>query len=195
MAEANWFITEADLRELLEKALGGGYRISLNKNFKQPSQVLLEDAESCGESIKRGEHAFLLERDDFTRYPIGLREITKEGIRYWYPRAKEGGPAIEVYYFSPFEKAGRKVIPCSLISYHEKILNPANNREEPAGAAVKKAFSALLGELTRAKKVKAVHSSANLSPRVLDMLSSGWELAAPYAIQASDARRNKASAS
>ena len=95
------------------------------------------------------QRAFLLERDDFSRYPLELRPITRAGVRMWYPSTINGGPAIETHFYFPYERDGRRIIPCSLIAHSRVIVNPTTRTKEPAGDAVKAAFNTLVAPLKR----------------------------------------------
>jgi hypothetical protein len=133
--------------------------------------------------LKSGQSAFLLERDDFSRYPIRLRPITREGVKLWYPHAKEGGPVIETYFWGPYSKGEGKFIACSLFGYHAKIENPTTGEEERAGDAVKAAYEKLTAPLRKgSRRVRSPSGkrSAYVSPCTDAMLARGWKLAPPF---------------
>jgi hypothetical protein len=181
MAEFNCFVTEEDIVELLQKALGDGFKIYLDKTFPSPIAEVCADAEAVRGAVKHDQYAFLLEHPRFSRYPVGLRPIERNGERCWYPRSKEGGPVIEVHFFAPFNKGDLGFIPCSLLAYHTKIINPVTEEFEPAGEEIRRAFAALTSIFRRgSRRVRSKTRSAYVLPRVDAMLASGWNLAQPF---------------
>ena len=186
MAEFDYFVTADEYAELLEAAFADGFRLCLNKNFPGPQGEYVTEKEAIRGLLKSGQRAFLLERDDFSRYPIKLRPVTREGVELWYPRAKEGGPAIETYFWEPYSKDGSRFIACSLFTYHAKIENPTTGGPEPAGDAVKAAYRqliALLRKRSRRTQSKSKKRSAYVSPGTEAMLAEGWKLAPPFESQ------------
>ena len=181
MAELDCFLTEDEFIGLQEKALDDGYEISLNKNLRQAVPEFVRSGEEVRARVKEGQYSLLLGRSDFTRHPVALRPIERGGQSYWYPRAKEGGPVIEIHYFAPFEKGGKKIVPCSLLSYQERIVNPSTRKQEEAGEPIKKAFAALFADLRgKSRRVKSASRAAYVSPGVDALISEGWSLGPPF---------------
>lgn len=181
MAGHDLFVTREEFVELLASALGAGFRIQLNKNLPTPSPEYCATRSEVEQAIGQGQHAFLLERDDFSRYPVKIRHVTLDGKETWYPRAKEGGPVIEASYFAPFEREGERYVPSSLFACHTKIVTPGDRAVEPAGSAVVRALQALVAPIQSAsQKVKSNRKSAFVSPGVQEALASGAKLAEPF---------------
>ena len=174
-------MTREEFVELLASALADGFRIQLNKNLPTPSPEYCATRAEIERAVGQGQYAFLLERADFSRYPVEIRHVTLDGKETWYPRAKEGGPVIEASYFAPFEKEGERYVPCSLFSCHTKIATPGDRTVEPAGSAVVKALLGLVAPMQSAsQKVKSNRKSAFVSPGVQEALASGAKLAEPF---------------
>lgn len=181
MADVDCFVTRDEFLGLLQGALAEGYVVHAKKHLVAPVPAICRTAEDVASAVMDGQHAFLLERPDLSRYPIELVPVDKDGSRFWYARSKEGGPVIEAHYFAPFEKEGRRVVACSLVTYHTQIINPKTGQFEAAGESIKEAFSLLLTPLRKAsRRVKAEKRSAMVSPGVEALLASGWSLAAPF---------------
>jgi len=181
MAELNCFITNAEFIGLLQGALADGYVIHSKRHLSSPMPAICHSAEEVASAVSGGQHAFILERPEVCRYPIELVPVEGNGSRFWYARSKEGGPVIEAHYFAPFEKVGRRVVPCSLVAYHTRIINPRTGQLEAAGEPIKVAFSLLLAPLRKtSRRVKSAKQSAIVSPGVDALISSGWSLAPPF---------------
>jgi hypothetical protein len=181
MSDFDCFCSATEFVDLLAGSLVNGYTIHINKNTVQPIAEICTTGDSLRLAFEAKQYSYILTRNDFTRYQIKLRSILRSGVEYWYPRAKEGGPVIETHFFAPYEKDGCKFIPCSLISYHSKIINPIMNRLELAGNAVKEAFEELVSDLRkRSRRVRCKTRSAFVSPEVDVMLSAGWTLGPPF---------------
>lgn len=178
MAGHDLFVTREEFVELLGSALAAGFRIQLNKNLPTPSPEYCATRSDIERAVGQGQHAFLLERDDFSRYPVEIRQVVLDGKETWYPRAKEGGPVIEAQYFAPFETEGERFVACSLFSCQAKIMTPGDRSVEPAGSAVVKALLALVAPIQAAsQKIKSNRKSAFVSPGVQQVLDSGAKLA------------------
>lgn len=178
MAGHDLFVTREEFVELLGSALAAGFRIQLNKNLPTPSPEYCATRSDIERAVGQGQHAFLLERDDFSRYPVEIRQVVLDGKETWYPRAKEGGPVIEAQYFAPFELEGERWVACSVFSCQAKIMTPGDRSVEPAGSAVVKALLALVAPIQAAsQKVKANRKSAFVSPGVQQVLDAGAKLA------------------
>ena len=181
MAEFNCFLNKTELVEFLANALRDGFTVWLNKNYPRPTAEPCANAQDIRAAIENRQFAFLLERPDFTRYPLSLRAIERHGQRMWYPRAKEGGPMIEVYFFEPFTRENRGLIPCSLLSYHPKIIVPTTGEFEATGEEVKRAFGSLCAGLRgQSRRVRSKTKTAYVMPGIEAMLAAGWSLAEPF---------------
>lgn len=182
MAELDYFCTRAEFTSLLKEALAAGYKVQMKKHLSAPKLQYCATVDDVECAVAGGQHAFLLERDDLTRYVLKPQSAERDGVPFWYVRPKEGGPLIEMYFFSPYEREGRKVVPCSLISYHQRVINPSTGEPEPAGQAVKVAFGDLVrGLRTQSRRVRWTSRMALVSPDVESMLAEGWTLDAPFA--------------
>jgi len=183
MAEFDCFVTADEYAELLEWAFANGFRLSLNKNLPEPQGEYVVQKKAIRGLLKSGQRTFLLERDDFSRYPIRLRRITRDGVERWYPRAKEGGPAIETYFWEPYWRGDTRFIACSLLTYQPKIDNPTTGEQEPAGEAVKTAYEQLIAPLRkscRRTRSKSKNRSAYVSSGTETLLARGCKLAPPF---------------
>src|SRR5271165_7469130 len=181
MAEFGCFITEDEYSDLLETALAGGFRLCLNKKMPRPEHQYVTEKGEVSHLLRTKQYAFLLERDDFSRYPVQLRRIERKGVKAWYPLTNEGGPVIETYFWAPFTKDAARFIPCSLIACSTRIVNPMDGRLESAGDAVKSAYNALIAPLRKCfKKVRSTKRVAFVSPGALEMTDAGWTLAHPF---------------
>ena len=164
MNELNVFLTTEEVINLLVGCIASEYRVQAVKNMSEPARQYCSDEKSIRNELGTGHRSFLLERDDFTRYPIRLRSIKKGEEVLWYPRAKEGGPAIEVVFFPPFERDGSGRVPCSLISHHKYIINPAGE-EEAAGSPIAESFATLARLVAvGARRIKLPSRVAYVSP-------------------------------
>jgi hypothetical protein len=181
MAEFDCFLTRTEFAELLESALRDSFRLCINKNLPRPEREYVQEKEDIRRLLEANQFAFILEREDFSRHPVALRPIERDGVKLWYPRAKEGGPVIEAYFFAPYLENDDRFIPCSLITYSTKFVNPTTGLEEAAGGDVKHAYDALVGPLRKAfKRVRSTKRVAYVSPRVRRLIESGWKLAKPF---------------
>ncbi len=190
MADLDYFITRDEFATLLEASFDNGFRLCINKNVPWPKHECIEMKESIRPVLESKQHAFMLERADFSRYPVRLRSIEREGVTLWYPRTKEGGPVIEIYFFAPFAKDDARFIPCSLITYHTTIVNPVTGLEEPAGETIKRVYDELVLPIReRFKCVRSAKRTAYVSPGAQAMVEAGWQLAPPF-----DAKKGSASA-
>lgn len=181
MADFDCFVTREEFLSLLQRALAEGYVVHVKRHLVAPIPEICRTAEDVASAMRDGQHAFLLEKPKVSRYPVELVPADRNGSRFWYARSKEGGPVIEAHYFSPFEKEGRRVVPCSLVTYHTQIINPKSGQLEAAGKPIKEAFSFLIAPLRKAsRRVKSEKRSAMVSPGVDALLASGWSLAAPF---------------
>lgn len=182
MAEFYYFCTKNEFVGLLHASLIDGYVVHVNKHLAVPISTICTTVEEINSAIDDGQQAFFLARPDITRYPVELISVEREdGSLFWYPRSREGGPVIEAYFWSPYEKNGRRIAPCSLLTYHAKIINPDSGQFEPSGVAIKQAFGELVTSLRkRSRQVKAATRSAFVSPGMDAMLASGWVLAPPF---------------
>jgi hypothetical protein len=181
MAEFGCIITENEYSGFLEAALAGGFKLCLNKYLPRPEHEYVTERRAVPHLLHTKQYAFLLERDDFSRYPVRLIPIERKGVKVWYPRAKEGGPVIETYFWAPFTKGDARFIPCSLIACSAKIVNPMNGTLEPAGDAVKRAYNTLIAPLRKNfKKVRSTKRVAYVSPGAQAMIGAGWRLADPF---------------
>jgi hypothetical protein len=181
MAEFDHFCTKDELVALLQTALIDGYVILAKKHLSRPAPEVFTTAEEIAEAVRKGQYAFLLTRPDITRYPVEPILFREDDRQFWYLRPKEGGPVIEIYFFAPFEKNGRRVVPCSSFSYHGKIIRPHDGEYEPSGESIKKAFNSLISSLRKkSRRIQSVKRSAYVSLGVDKLLASGWKLAAPF---------------
>jgi hypothetical protein len=175
------FVTKHEFVELLASALADGFKIQLDKKLPTPAPEYCGTRADIEREVGQGQYAFLLERGDFSRYPVKIRQVVVNGKEFWYPRSKEGGPVIDACYFDPFQKEGERYVPCSLFSCHTKIVTPGDRTVEPAGSAVVKALLGLVAPLQSAsQKVKSSRKSAFVSPGVQEALASGAKLAEPF---------------
>lgn len=181
MAEFDFFCTKTELVGLLKEALVDGYRVQQKKHLQSPDRQYCETADDVEAAIACDQYAFLLERSDMTRYAVQLQSADREGVTFWYLRPNEGGPVIEVYFWAPFEKDGRRVVPCSLLTHPTRIINPSTDELEPAGESVKAAFAAIVaGIRKRSRRVRSMTRTAFVMPGVDEMLAAGWSLASPF---------------
>jgi hypothetical protein len=181
MAEFDYFLTQGEFVRLLEAAVVTGYVVHVKKHLPTPMPQLCRTTEEISAAVGTGDCSFLLERSDMSRYPIELIRVDKSGSQFWYPRPKEGGPVIEAYFYPPFEKGDRRVVPCSLLTYHAKIINPNTGQFEPAGDVIKSAFRSMISGLRKAsRQVRAVKRSAFVSSGVDAMIKAGCVLAPPF---------------
>ena len=181
MAEHDLFVTEKEFVELIASALDDGFRIQLNKNLPTPAPEYCATRAEIEQAVKQGQYAFLLERDDFTRYPVKVRQVVVNGKEFWYPRSKEGGPVIEAFYWAPFQRDGQTYVPCSLFASHTKIVTPGDRSHEPSGSAVVRALQALVASMQAAsQRVKSHRKSAYVSPGIQEALAAGAKLAEPF---------------
>jgi hypothetical protein len=182
MPEFDYFITADEYAAVLVAAFGAGFRLCLKKQSLKAKLEYVAESREIHELIKAKQHAFLLERDDFTRCPVELRTTVRnrDGRRVWYPSVMDGGPVIETYFWHPYTKEGVSVVPCSLIAYGRKFFNPGTGHEELAGEPTKEAYDSIVVPLR--KSFRRVQSAkgiqvAYVSPSVDAMLDAGWRLA------------------
>jgi hypothetical protein len=181
MAEFDCFLILDEYIDLLEGALGAGFRLILDKNMRELKYEYVSERSAVRDLINPNQKAFLLERDDFSRYPVELRPIQRDGIPIWYPQAVNGGPVIETRFYFPFERDGERTVPCSSIAYSSMIVNPATREREPAGDSIKEAFNSLVLPLRkRSRKVRSKKRTAYVTDGVQAMLDAGWHLARPF---------------
>ena len=181
MAELDVFISRAEYVEFLCAALASGYRIQSNKNLRSPEAEYCSSEADIRTAVDASQYAFLLEREDFSRYPVKLRSFERDGTVWWYPRAAEGGPAIETCHWAPYEKAGRRIVPCALLACPSSTIEPETRATERAGPALKAAFSELTAPLRKVcRRVKSARRSALVTPGIDELLASGWRLADPF---------------
>lgn len=181
MAEFNYFLTKCELVDILERAIEHGYTIQLNKNLDRPVPIFLRDLASIEYAIQNKDFAFVLTRNDLTRYPFKFEHFTRDGETFWYFRTRVGGPCIEIYFWNPYEKNGVRYVPCAEIAIYSKILHPETDEEELAGVAAKSLFSFFISPLRKSsKKVKSVKRTAYVSSGVMALLDSGYVLNEPF---------------
>lgn len=180
MPEFDCFCTKDEFAHTLQEAMLEGYGVHVRRHLSEPHSVVHRDPSAVVPALEAGSAAFLLERADITRYPIGLVAVDGTGVREWALRSKEGGPVIEAYFWAPYQRENRRIVACSLFSYHSKIRRP-DGIEEPAGDGVRRAFRKLIAPLRlRSRMMKGKTKSAFVTPGVDERLASGWVLAAPY---------------
>ncbi len=181
MTELDYFCTKHELVAVLEQALRSGFHIKVKAQRDAPIPIICRSVADIQDTVNRGSASFLLEREDFTRYPLEMIEGKRKESRFWYFRAKEGGPVIELYFFAPYVKDGTRYIPCSLLSYHDKIVNPSNGQIEAAGAEVRRVFSSLAEPLkASSRRISSLKRAAFVSPGVDHELTTGCLLAKPF---------------
>ncbi|WP_156401366.1 hypothetical protein [Duganella sp. Root1480D1] len=181
MAEFNLFCTEKDLVTLLYEALENGCKVQWKIPLPTPSAKYCTSFDEISAAVLAGGHAFLLEHESFTKYPVSLLEYEREGMKYWTARAAEGGPVIEIHFFFPFVKNGVSVIPCSLISFLDRIENPATGEREMSGDAIKRYYAGFVKPIRKgSRRVSSGKRVAYVTNNADDMLKEGWHLATPY---------------
>lgn len=180
MGELDIFVTRNEFSEIMSDIMMEGYIIYPNKNVSVPHLDQYTSYSEFFEDFNSGVNAFLLKHDDFSRYPMKLRPIIKNGQDFWYPRSKEGGPFIEMYYFEP-QAGSNKILSASLLSVHDKIISPITDIQEPAGNNTKIAFLKIKEYIkNKFKQIKIKRHTAYISNEVVILLKNGWRLAAPF---------------
>lgn len=183
MAELNVFLTKAEYAGTLVRCLANGFSVIEDGKLPTPVAAYCRTAADVDAAVSRNSLSFFLERSDFSIHPLRMREVERENVTFWYLRAVEGGPVIELHYWNAYERDRRRVIPGALFAYHSKIINPDTGVREPSGPAVKAAFVELTRPLRKgARRVRSVEGTrtALVTPGVDAMLAEGWELGPPF---------------
>ena len=181
MAEFYYFGTKQEFISLLQSALHTGYNVQINNDLTVPIPEFCENENEIETLVGNKQYAFLLTRPDITRYPVGIMNFTRAGASLWAARPRHGGPSIEVYFWAPYEKDGKRIIPCWLLTYNSKIISPNTNQFEAAGSPMKSAFNKIIGSLRKnARRIKGRNGTAYVSSGVEAMLAAGWRLSSQY---------------
>jgi hypothetical protein len=181
MAEFDYFWTKQEMLDFLSAAFTAGFTVYNYKDVATPEFVICNSASEIEAAVGQREFSFVLTRADITRYPFKMSKFVRDGDERWYFRTRVGGPCIETYFWDLYERDGKRVVPCALITYHGKILHPETDQFEPAGDEIKKVFNAMVTPLRKkARKVKSIKRTAYVSPGVDALLASGYVLAAPF---------------
>lgn len=183
MAEFDYFWTKQEMLDFLKAAFAEGFTVYNYKDVATPDFVICDSAAALEAALQRREFNFVLTRADITRHPFKMSKFIREGVELWYFRTRVGGPCIEFYFWDLYERDGKRVVPCGLLTYHSKILHPETDQFEPAGDAIKQVFNAMIAPLRKsASKVKSAKRTAYVSPGVATLLAAGYVLAAPFDI-------------
>lgn len=179
MAAVNFYITELEFFGLRDRAMDLGHSVWPTQKYAASHPPAYSSKEEIDALSKYDKYAFILTRDDYCRYPIVYKDMMKEEKRYWYWSGGNCGPAIQAYFWAPYERGGVRLIPCSLFCYDRKIMNPSREFEVP-GKPIATALRELLAPIRKtARRVKFVTRTPYVSQGVEKMLAQGWTLAPP----------------
>lgn len=181
MAEFNYFWTKQEMLDFLNAAFTAGFTVCNYKDVTTPVFLICNSTVDIEAAVARREFRFVLTHGDISRYPFKFRPFIREGVELWYFHTDVGGPCLELYFWDLYERDGKRVVPCALLTYHGKIIHPETKQVEPAGDEIKEVFNALVTPLRKkARKVKSIKCTAYVSPGVDALLASGYVLAAPF---------------
>jgi hypothetical protein len=77
MADHDLFIAKEEFISLLRSALASGFRVQVDRNLSSAEPEYCATELDVEQAVKNGQFAFLLERSDFSRYPVKLRAVER----------------------------------------------------------------------------------------------------------------------
>lgn len=182
MPELGFYFDDSDLNDFAKRCLTEGAYFVPDHIYTDEKFDKITTFSKFRECRINGTNLFFILHNSYEDCPFELRPIVKNEVTGFYILQKNGGPTIDLFCPSSFDKNGTDVIAPGFVAFHSSYWNTTTREEVRAPESIKLWYRMLTKTIKeRSMKIRARHRIFMVGQGATARLAEGWQLGGVFA--------------